>query len=171
MSHAFSKLFDIFCAQLKIQPYDTVRGWCEQYCGEHWHNEYLNWNVSSFYELFIVLKRSSYHNPINVGLFKFLANKSGDVFLINSMKNYEKEFSCMKIEDLDETITEIGNLSGRKSALIVNTLLENKVTIGQLWNLCTPRCSNAIFTPRTVILDASAPLLEFYNSIKVCSYV
>jgi len=93
------------------------------------------------------------------------------VCLINSMKNYEKEFSCKKIEDLDETITEIGNLSKRKSALIVNSLLENKVTIGQLWNLCTPRLSKTIIRPRTFILDASAPLLEFYNSIKVCSYM
>ena len=90
-----------------------------------------------------------------------------ETVLINSVRNYEKEFSCKEIEyflDFIEEITIIGSISTRESTLIVNTLLENKVTVGQLWNFCTPRLTN----DRTLILDASEPLLEFYYSIKVC---
>ena len=133
-----------------------------------------------------MLKGSSYYNPINPGLLKFLADKSGDVFLINCVKNYEKEFSCENIEDIDliGDITIIGNnISSRESTLIVNTLLENKMTIGQLWNLCSPKIPNYdIFDYNdvyddnddivgyTLTLDATESLLEFYYSVKVCSY-
>ena len=44
-----------------------------------------------------MLETSSYYNPLNTGLFKFLANKSGDVFLVNSVKNYEKNFHVKKL--------------------------------------------------------------------------
>ena len=154
-----------------MQSHD-VRGWCQQYCDEHWHGEYLDYNNVSVYELFDMLRISSYHNPINIGLLKFLANKSGHVGLINSVKNYEKKFSCMIIEDLDfiREITVDGNISRGDSTLIVNTLLENKVTIGQLWSFCTPRMTNIdiLYGTRTLILNASEPLLEFYYSFKVC---
>ena len=124
-----------------------------------------------------MLKGSSYDNPINPGLLKFLADKSGDVFLINSVKNYEKKFSCKNIEDLDFTrdITIIGNnISSRESTLIANTLLENKMTIGQLWNLCSPKIPNYDIydddaVGYTLILDATESLLEYYYSVKVCT--
>ena len=121
-----------------------------------------------------MLNGSPYYNPINPGLLKFLADKSGDVFLINSVKNNEKEFSCKNIDDLYfiGDITIIGNnISSRESTLIVNTLLENKMTIGQLWNLCSPKIPNYNLTniSCTLILDATESLLEFYYSVKVCS--
>ena len=127
--------------------------------------------------MFDLLKRSSYYNPLNTGLFKFLADISGDVFLVNSVENYEKRFSCEGIEGLNfiEKIKVFGiNISESESTLIVNTLLENKVTIGQLCNLCTPRVTdydvNAIeLNASTLILDATEALLEFYYSVKVCS--
>ena len=149
-------------------PYDIVRGWCKQYCDEHWHDENLDWNVLSVVDLFNMLEKSSYHNPFNPGLLKFLANELGLVYLINSVKNYEAKFSCINIEDIHLICgtTVIGNnISRKESTLIVNALLENKVTIGKLWNICTPRItpSNRILT-----LDASKPLLEFYYSVKVC---
>ena len=156
---------------------NDVRGWSKQYCDEHWHDENLNWNVSSADELFDMLNGSSYYNPINPGLLKFLADKSGDVFLINCVKNYEKEFSCKNIDDLYfiRDITIIGNnISSRESTLIVNTLLENNMTIGQLWNLCSPKIPNYgvyddVADYYTVILDATESLLEYYYSVKVCS--
>ena len=155
------------------QPYDVVRGWCKQYCDEHWRDENLNWNVSSVDDLFNMLENSSYYNPINPGLLKFLANKLGIVYLINSVKNYEAKFSCKNIEDIDficETTVIGNNISRKESTLIVNALLENKVTIGKLWNICTPRCTPGPGTSLTRILtlDASKPLLEFYYSVKVC---
>ena len=129
--------------------------------------------------MFNILKGSSYYNPLNSGLFKFLADKSGDTFLINSLKNYDKAFSCEKIEDLSfiNKITVIGNnISESESTLIGTTLLDNKVTIGQLCNLCTPRVTNYEFfnvvsgnAYCTLILDATKPLLEFYYSVKVCN--
>ena len=93
----------LFGAQIN-QPYDTVRGWCKQYCDEHWHDETLDWNVSSLGELQNILNTSFYHNPLNPGLLKFIANKLGDTRLMNSVKNYEKEFSCKKIEDFIKEI-------------------------------------------------------------------
>ena len=178
--YSFLCLSDTFLSYFSktiIWSNNDVRGWCKQYCDEHWHDENLNWNVSSAWELFDMLNRSSYYNPINPGLLKFLADKSGDLFLINSVKNYEKEFSCKNIKDLDfiRDITIIGNnISDRESALIVNTLLENKMTIGQLWNLCSLKIPDYdIHTLTTVdytlILDATESLLEFYYSVKVCS--
>ena len=125
-----------------------------------------------------MLKGSSYYNPINPGLLKFLADKSGDVFLINSVKNYEKKFSFKSVKDLDfiGNIAIIGNnISSRESTLIVNILLENKMTIGQLWNLCSPKMPNYDIydyhvVGYTLILDATESLLEYYYSVKVCSY-
>ena len=140
--------------------------------------EHFNWNVPSVDKLFDMLKGSSYYNPLNSGLFKFLADKSGDTFLMNSLKNYDKAFSCEKIEDLSfiNKITVIGNnISESESTLIGTTLLDNKVTIGQLCNLCTPRVPdyNVDIGIRnancTLILDATEPLLEFYYSVKVCN--
>ena len=139
--------------------------------------EHFNWNVPSVDKLFDMLKGSSYYNPLNSGLFNFLADKSGDTFLINSLKNYDKAFSCEKIKDLHfiKRITVIGNnISESESTLIGTTLLDNKVTIGQLCNLCTPRvtyCNVYHYNnnPSTLILDATEPLLEFYYSVKVCN--
>ena len=160
--------------------FNNVRGWCVQYCNQHWHSEYFNWNVSTVNGLFNMLETSSYYNPLNTGLFKFLADKSGDVFLVNTVKNYEKRFSCEKIERLNfiKDIKVIGNnISETESALIVNTLKDNKVTIGQLCNLCLPRVTGAsvvdlitLSDNSTLILNATESLLEFYNSVKVCFY-
>ena len=124
-----------------------------------------------------MLNGSSYYNPLNSGLFKFLADKSGDTFLMISVKNYNEKFSCEKIKDLHfiKEITVIGNnISESESTLIGNTLLDNKVTIGQLCNLCTPRLTDYNvyhhdINPSTLILDATEPLLEFYYSVKVCN--
>ena len=155
---------------------NDFRGWCKQYCDEHWHDENLNWNVSSSYGLFDMLKGSSYYNPVNPGLLKFLAGKSGDLFLINSVRKYEKEFSCKNIKDLD-FIRDIkvirNNISSRESTLIVKTLLENNMIIGQLWNLCSPKIPKYdakvfMFDGYTLILDATESLLKFYYSVKVC---
>ena len=146
-----------------------VRGWCKQYCDEHWYDENFHWNASSLNHLFSILKGSSYYNPLNPGLLKFLANKLGKVYLINSVKTYEDMLSCKTIEDLDfkSGITVTGNnISRRESTLIVNSLMENKVTIGQLCNICSPR----VVKTSILILDASKPLLEFYYSVKVCIY-
>ena len=173
-----SNIVSSYFSKRIIWSKNDVRGWSKQYCDKHWHDENLDWNVSSARELFVMLRRSSYYNPINPGLLKFLADKSGDVFLINSVKNYEKEISCKNIKDLDfiRDITIIGNtISSRESTLIVNTLLENKMTIGQLWNLCSPKIPNYdIYDYYTVvytlILDATESLLKFYYSVKVCSY-
>ena len=67
------------------------------------------------------------------------------------------------------------NISETESALIVNTLLDNKVTIEQLCNLCLPRVTgysvgHGNFNVSTLILDATESLLEFYHSVKVCFY-
>ena len=161
-------LCSVFREELYNQPYDIVRGWCEQYCGEHWHDEHLNWNISSMNDLFNMLGKSSYNNPFNPGMWKFLANKSGNVHLNHCINNYEKEFSCKNIEDLDfiKNITVIGNgISQRESTTIVSILLENKVTIGQIWKFCTPKLTN----DSILVLDASKPLLEFYCSAMVCT--
>ena len=157
--------------------FNDVRGWCKAYCAQNWDGENFNWNVSSVKELFDMLNGSSYYNPLNPGLFKFLADKSGDTFLMNSMKNYNESFSCEKIKDLNfiKEITVIGNnISESESTLIGNTLLDNKVTIGQLCDLCTPRVPDynvydLDFYPRTLILDVTEALLEFYYSVKVCN--
>ena len=160
-----------------IDWFINVRGCCKQYCDQNWHGENFNWNVSSVHKVFDMLNKSSYYNPLNPGLLKFLADKSGDVFLVNSVKNYEKNFSCKEIEYLNfiKEITVIGNnISESESTLIVETLLDNKVTIGQLYNLCTPRVTDYNVYARdnntsTLILDATEALLEFYNSAKVCN--
>ena len=123
-----------------------------------------------------MLKTSSYYNPLNTGLFKFLADKSGDMFLVNSVKSYEKRISCEKIEGVNfiKDIKVIGNnIPETESALIVHTLLNNKVTIGQLCNLCIPRVTGYVVDSwfdnhSTLILDATEALLEFYHSVKVC---
>ena len=175
---ALNYMFSSYFSKKIIWSNNDVRGWSKQYCDEHWHDENLNWNVSSADELFDMLEGSSYYNPINPGLLKFLADKSGDVYLINCVKNYEKSFSCENIKDLDfiGNITVIGNnISSRESTLIVNTLLENKMTIGQLWNLCSPKIPNYNIydyniVDYTLILDATESLLEYYYSVKVCSY-
>ena len=175
---AFSDLSSIFSSYFSkkiIWSNNDVRGWCKQYLDEHWHDGNLNWNLSSSHELFDMLRGSSYYNPINPGLLKFLADKSGDMFIINSVKNYKTEFSCKNIKDLDfiRNITLTGNnISSRESTLIVNTLLENKMTIGQLWHLCSPKIPNYKLATigYTLILDATESLLEFFYSVKVCSY-
>ena len=182
--NAFSVLHQVFLT--KPSPsngwFNDVRGWCVQYCNQHWNSENFNWNVSTVDELFNTINTSSYYNPLNTGLFKFLADKSGDAFLVNTVKNYEKRFSCEKIEWLNfiKDIKVIGNnISETESALIVNTLKDNKVTIGQLYNLCLPRVTGysgtvggliAFNANSTLILNATESLLEFYNSIKVCFY-
>ena len=166
----FMKLCFAFRKELCSHPYNIVRGWCKQYCDEHWHDKCLNWNVSSLNDLFNMLGQSPYNNPFNPGIWKVLANKSGNVYLNNSVDNYEKAFSCKKIENLNflKNITVIGNkVSKRESTAIVSILLENKVTIGQIWNLCTPKLTD----DNTLVLDASEPLLEFYCSAMVCMYM
>ena len=177
---AFFILHNVFSSKPSPSSnwFNDVRGWCVQYCNQHWHSENFNWNVSTVDELFNMLKTSSYYNPLNTGLFKFLADKSGDAFLINSVKNYEKRFSCEKSEGLNfiKDIKVIGNnISETESPLIVNTLLDNKVTIGQLCNLCTPRVTDYDLyafdgNASNLILDATGGLLEFYHSVKVCFY-
>ena len=150
---------------------DIVRGWCKQYCDEHWRDENLNWNVSSTNNIFDMLNSSSYHSRFNPGLLKHLANKSGNLYLINTMKNYEKKFSNVELKDVDvfKKIIIAGNdISTMESDLIASTLLDNYVTVGELWNLCTPRLVFNISTGNNLVLDASTPLLNFYNSIKVC---
>ena len=156
--------------------FEMVRGWCKQYCDEHWHCVNLNWNVSSLDGLFNMLDGSSYHCHYNTGLLKHLANKSGNLYLISSLKNFEKKWSHLELKDLPliEKITLVGNrVSEKDSDLIVNSLLENRVTVGQLWDLCSPRLiddHNGSFAVHTgnLILDASTSLLNFYYSIKVC---
>ena len=160
--------------EVATESYDMVKEWSKQYCDEHWHNENLNWNVSSMDELFNMLNESSYYNPFNPGLLKFLANKFRDRYLIKSVKNYEEEFSYKKIEDLD-FIREIMVIGNEESASIVTTL-QKKMTIGEVWRFCRPKlikhttnvCNNLI-NAGTLILDSSEPLLSFYYSIKVCS--
>ena len=158
--------------------FNDVRGWCNEYVEQNWVGEHFNWNVPSVDKLFDMLNGSSYYNPLNSGLFKFLADKFGDTFLRNSLRNYDKAFSCEKIEDLSfiNKITVIGNnISESESTFIGTTLLDNKVTIGQLCNLCTPRIPGYdaydLFNNNasTLILDATEPLLEFYYSVKVCN--
>ena len=162
--------FNELCLLLRFlmnrQSYTVIAGLCKQYCDEHWHDECLNWNVSSIGDLFNIFEGSSYHNPFNLGLLKFLANKYREVDLIDSVKNYEKKFSCKEIKDIDfvREIEVVGNISKIESTLVINTLLENKVTIGQVWNFCSPRLDDD-----TLILDASESLLEFYYSVKVCT--
>ena len=160
-----SRILSIIFIDLNI-----VREWCRKYCNEHWHDENIDWNVSSETELVDMLNKSSYHNPLNLGLLKFIAGNLNIAFGINSIKNYEEEFSSNKIEDLDfvREITIFGNnISRRESTLVVNTLLGNEVTIGQLWNCCTLRLTSE----STLILNASEPLMELYHSIKVCTVV
>ena len=164
--------------EVTTESYDMVKEWSKQYCDEHWHNENLNWNVSSMDELFNMLNESFYYNPFNPGLLKFLADKFRDRYLSNSVKNYEEEFSYKKIEGLDfiREIMVIGNdLSREESASIVTTL-QKTMTIGEVWRFCRPKlikhttnvCNNLI-NADTLILDPSEPLLSFYYSIKVCS--
>ena len=176
---AFAALHDVLSSKFSSSNirFNDVRGWCKEYVEQHWDSENFNWNVSSVKELFNMLKGSSYYNPLNTGLFKFLADKSGDTFLMNSLKNHDKKFSCETIEDLYfiNKITVIGNnISESESTLIGTTLLDNKVTIGQLCNLCTPRVTGYNvrldnFNTSTLILDATESLLEFYYSVKVCN--
>ena len=156
---------------------DVVKEWCKQYCDKHWHNENLNWNVSSMNELFNMLNRSSYHNPINPGLLKFLANKFNLTHLITSVKNYEVKFSNKKFEDLDfvkEIIVAGDNICREESISIVSTLSEEQVTVGDMWSFCTPRLTKHAITvcddlinADTLILDPTEPLLNFYYSVKV----
>ena len=157
-----------------------VRGWCKQYCDEQWCDENLDWNVSSVNDLFKMLKTSSYHCYFNPGLLKHLANKSENLYLINTVKNYEKKLSHVELKDvhfLKKVVLVENNIPMKNSDLIANTLLENHVTIGELWNLCTPRLVDddgsiypllTIFGNLNLILDASTSLLNFYYSIKVC---
>ena len=155
-----------------------VNEWSKQYCDEHWHDESFNWNVSSMDELFKMLNGSSYFNPFNPGLLKFLANKYRNGYLINSVKNYEEEFLYHKIEDLDflGEIIVIGNdISAEFSTSIVSTL-KKTMTIGELWNFCTPKLTkhttnahNSLINAGTLILDPSERLLNLYYSIKVCT--
>ena len=184
---AFNDLHCVLSSKFSLSNilFNSVRGWCKEYVEYHWDGENFNWHVSSAKELFNMLKGSSYYNPLNPGLFKFLADKSVDRFLINSLRNYDKKFSYEKIEDLDfiKRITVTGNnISESESTLIGNTLLDNKVTIGELCNLCTPRVTDYDATSYvllsmfedcnancTLILDATEPLLEFYYSVKVCN--
>ena len=163
---AFNKLWFFIRVLLNTQlAYAVIRGWCKQYCDEHWHDEYIDWTVSSTDDLCNMLGTSSYHNPFNIGLVKFLASKYEKVQLIDSVKNYEREFSSKEVEGLVREIKVVGNISKRESTSVVNTLLENKVTVGQLWNFCSAKFTN----DNTLILDDSEPLLEFYYSVKVCT--
>ena len=153
-----------------------VKGWSKQYCDEHWHDEILNWDVSSMDELFNMLKGSSYYNPLNLGLLKFLASKFRNKYLDNSVRNYEEEFSYRKVEDLDfiREITVIGNDISREVSTSIVTSLKEKMTVGEVWKFCSPIlikhttnvCDNLI-TADTLILDPSEPLLSFYYSVKV----
>ena len=176
-----SNAFHILHSEFKFRtnhPCRRVKSWCKQYCEEHWHGEFFNWNVLSLNELFNMLNESSYHNPINPGLLKFLGNKYGNSFLINSVMNYENEFSSKTLEDIEiaRDITVTGNnISKEYSDLIVACLLENKVTVGQLWNVCTPRVvrkytsiSDTLNYESAIVLDASTSLLQFFHSFQVC---
>ena len=162
---AFNKLWYFLRALLSTQlGYIVIEGWCKQYCDEHWQDEYIDWTVSSTGNLFNMLGTISYHNPFNIGLVKFLASKYENVQLIDSVKNYEREFSSKEVESFVREIKMVGNISKRESTLVVNTLLQNKVTVGQLWKFCSAKLTN----DNTLILDDSEPLLEFYYSVKVC---
>ena len=160
--------FDLLHNALSMvnHPYDVVRGWCKEYCDKHWPDDNLTWNISSMDGLFNMLTGSSYHNPFNPGLLKRLANKSRDIWLICCVKNYEKKGLGTKLDEMVFTEIKItgNNVSEKESDLIVETLLENKMTVGQLWNYCTPRLTKCV-----LILDASEDLLKFYYSVKVYS--
>ena len=165
----------VFESDVIAESYDIVEGLCKQYVTEHWVDESLDWNVSSMNELFNMLKESSYYNPFNPGLLKFLANEFRDVFLINSVKNYEETFSYKIIQDLDfiREVTIVGDMVREESTLIVATLKE-RMTIGEVMKFCTPRVtkhktniSGNLINGDTLILDSSESLLNFYYSIKV----
>ena len=175
-----SDAFHVLHSEFKFRtnhPCSVVKGWCKQYCEEHWHDEHFNWNVLSLNELFNMLNGSSYHNPINPGLLKFLANNYGNSYLINSVINYENEFSSKKLEDLNiarDIIVTGNNVSKEYSDLIVACLLENKITVGQLRNVCTPRLvrkytsiSDVLNYENSIVLDASTSLLECFHSFQV----
>ena len=157
------------------ESYDTVKEWCQEYIKEHWVEENFDWNVSSMNELSNMLKDSSYYNPLNLGLLKFLANKFKDIHLIDSVRSYDKEVSHIKIKDLD-FITEIimiGNIDREKSTSIIATLKE-KMTIEEVLKFCTPRLTKRTtsisgnqINANTLILDYSEHLHNFCYSIKV----
>ena len=45
---AFNKLWFFLRVLLNTQlAYAVIRGWCKQYCDEHWHDEYIDWTVLS----------------------------------------------------------------------------------------------------------------------------
>ena len=70
----------------------------------------------------------------------------------------------------------IGNdISAEFSTSIVSTL-KKTMTIGELWNFCTPKLTkhttnahNSLVNAGTLILDPSEHLLNLYYSIKVCT--
>ena len=153
---------------------DVIKGWGIEY-SEQRHDENFNWNVSSMDELFSMLDEFSYYCPFNPGLLKHFAHKSKNVYLIKTVENYEERFSQVELSDLPfvNKVKLFGDdISAKESDLIANTLLENRITVGELWNLCSPRIvygARISFAASELILNASEPLLKFYRSIKVCT--
>lgn len=178
---AFDRLHDL--CESALRQSRELRRCCKYYCIEHWHYEDYDYARATLSGLLYAVVASSYHNPVNIGLLKFLADKSKDMNFINSVNNYESKFSCVKICNLYSCINVEGTYI-KESDLIVNTLWENEVTVGQLWNFgCILRVVQNFDEwfyewfdefnewSEFLYLNASAPLLEFVKSIKVCIYL
>ena len=139
----------------------SIGQWCKSYCDD----ENLNLNVSSAKELYASLKSSSSYTFLNTRLLKYLANKSGNESLresVKTLKRYEEQISGLKLQDIPRKVNVIGdNLS--KDVELISSLLQDEVTLRQLQHICIPRWLDN----ETLTLDCGTHLPEFYTLFKV----
>ena len=123
MFMAFDVLTEYFLEEFRKLPasklVDVIR-WCEQYCDLCAIN--ASFRASTMDDLFQLLRKLPHHNFLNPGLLKYLAELSKCKYLVQSVKNYEKVFSSVKlnnlIESMGDKIQEIQVL--KKNEIIMN---------------------------------------------------
>ena len=155
---AFVRLTEKFQEEFKKFNinFHTVMKWCKAYssqCGAS-----LSLTVSSMDELFEIIEtKLPYHNVLNLKFLRFLARLSKIDCLIESVKNYEKAFSSVKLSELCLSmvgmIEDIQVLKKKKDcAELTIKLKEKDLTLAQLDGLFAEIVEKILYLHTGVVL-------------------
>ena len=135
---------------------NTVKKWCRAYCSQCGAS--LSLTVTTMDELFGIIETNlPYHNILNLKFLRYLAKLSKIDCLVESIKNYEKAFSSVKLSELCLSmvgmIEDIQVTKKKKDCAELTTKLKEKdLTIAQLDGLFAEIVEKILYLRTGVVL-------------------